>query len=105
LDYCRLHHIQVQAYSPLRGNLINPPSDATQDVKRAAQLLADLATQKHTNPSAVALAWLLHHPANIVPVIGATNLEHVVENCEGDRVILTNDEWYALLRSTASISA
>lgn len=102
LDYCRLHDINVQAYSPLRGNLLSPQLDATPQVKKAAQVLGDLATQKNTTPWVVALAWLLRHPAGIVPVIGTTNPKHVIENCAADAIILSREEWYTLLFSAAS---
>jgi predicted oxidoreductase len=71
LDYCRLNDVQVQAYQPVGGvinkyNLLNPPADASPQVKAASQLLLEMAKQKNTSPVALALAWLLHHPANIL---------------------------------------
>ena len=110
LDYCRVHDIQVQAYSPLRAanigkppNLLNPAADAPAEVRKAAQALQEVANAHGTTPSAVMLAWLLHHPAGIVPVIGATKVAHVIDNCAADRVELTRAEWYTLLRSAAQI--
>jgi predicted oxidoreductase len=110
LDYCRVHDIQVQAYSPLRAgniskppNLLSPADDATAEVKKAAQALQDVANSHGTTPSAVMLAWLLHHPAQIVPIIGATRPEHVIDNCTADRVELSRAEWYSLLRAAAQI--
>jgi len=100
LDYCRLRSIQVQAYSPLRGDLLNQTSSDQPEVRQARQLLADLAKEKDTNPSAIALAWIMHHPAGIVPVIGSSKAEHVTENCAAERVTLTRQEWYDLLRAT-----
>jgi len=49
------------------------------------------------------LAWLLHHPARIAPIIGATKVEHVIDNCAADRVELSRTEWYSLLRTVAEI--
>lgn len=103
LDYCRANNIQVQAYSPLRGHLLNPPPDAPPEARRASRLLAELAAQKNTNSSAIALAWLLHHPAAIVPIVGSTNPEHLIDNCAADRVCLTRQEWYDLLISTLKL--
>ena len=110
LDYCRLQEIQVQAYSPLRAanigkppNLLNPPPDASPEVRKAADALGDVARSHDTSPAAVMLAWLLHHPAGIVPIIGATKVEHVMDNCAGDRVQLSRAEWYTLLRAAAPI--
>jgi predicted oxidoreductase len=110
LDYCRLQDIQVQAYSPLRGanigkppNLLNPPADASPQLRKAADTLQEVARSHATSPAAIMLAWLLHHPAGIVPIIGATKVEHVIDNCAADRVQLSRAEWYALLRAAAQI--
>jgi len=110
LDYCRLQDIQVQAYSPLKGanvgkppNLLTPAADAPPEVRRAADALQQVARSHGASPAAIMLAWLLQHPAGIVPVIGATKLEHVVDNCAADRIELSRAEWYSLLRTTAAI--
>lgn len=110
LDYCQLQDIQVQAYSPLKGanvgkppNLLGAPADAPAEVRKAAEALQEVARGHGTSPAAIMLAWLLHHPAGIVPIIGATKVEHVVDNCAADRVELTRAEWYSLLRTTARI--
>jgi len=110
LDYCRLQDIQVQAYSPLKSasvgkppNLLNAAADAPAEVRKAADALADVARSHDTSPAAIMLAWLLHHPAGIVPIIGATKVEHVIDNCAADRVQLSREEWYSLLRTTAQI--
>jgi predicted oxidoreductase len=112
LDYCRVENMQVQAYSPLRAanigkppNLLSPPADATPAVRKAAEALQEVARAHDTSPAAIMLAWLLHHPAGIVPVIGATKVEHVVDNCAADRIELSRTEWYSLLRAAAEIEA
>jgi len=61
-------------------------------------VLADLAGKNNATPHAVALAWLLRHPARIVPIIGASNPEHLIANCAADRIVLSREEWYALFR-------
>jgi predicted oxidoreductase len=95
--------MQIQAYAPLRGGLLNPPGTATLELKEAANALVDLAKGRGAQPSSIALAWLLRHPAGIVPIIGSTNPDHIAENCLADRLTLTRDEWYSLLRSVARI--
>lgn len=103
VDYCRLRDIQVQAHSPLRGGLLKPPNDASPKLKDLAQRLVDLAAQKNTNPSAIALAWLLFHPARIVTIIGSSKPQYIVENCAADRVEISHDEWHTLFRLAADI--
>jgi len=103
LDYCRRCGIQVQAYGPTPQVLLNPPADATPEVKHAAQVLADLAAKKQVTAAAVGLAWLLRHPAQIVPIIGASNLQHIAEDCAAMQIQLSHEEWYDLLIATSSI--
>jgi predicted oxidoreductase len=102
IDYCRLHQIQIQAYSPVRG-ILKLPADATPQAKNTARVLAELATKKSNTPSAVALAWLLHHPAGIAPIIGSTKPEHVAENCRADDLTLSREEWYSLFTSATAM--
>jgi len=99
IDYCRKQSIQLQAYSPLRGVLLDPSRESSAELQQAARLLADMATKQASNASAIALAWLMHHPASIIPIIGSTQPDHIIENCAADRVTLTNYEWYTLLIS------
>ena len=111
VDYCNLHDIQVEAYSPLMGevdprrNLLRPPADAPPEVKKAAQVLVDMAKEKNVSPSAIALAWLLRHPAHIIPVVGSINAEHIKQNCAAVDVTLTREEWTRLLAASVSIQS
>jgi len=106
VDYSRLNDMQVQAYSPLKGKsfagkteLLGPPTEASPELKEAASKLHELATKKGTTPAAVALAWLLRHPGRILPIIGATRTEHILESCAADRIELSEEEWYALFEA------
>jgi predicted oxidoreductase len=98
LDYCRANDILIQAWAPVaNGRLFNPPEDASTHLKRAAGLIAHMAQMKNTTPEAVALAWLLRHPAPIQPILGTTNPNRVAACCLADDIELTREEWYALL--------
>lgn len=98
LDYCRRKKILVQAWAPLAGGrLIDPPPGAPDSVRAAAALVAAMAAEKGTSPEAVALAWLLRHPAPLQPVIGTARPGRIAAACAADRVELTREEWYALL--------
>ena len=98
LDYCRLNDILIQAWSPVAGGqLIDPKPDASERVRAAAQRVAELAAAHNTSREAIALAWLLRHPAGIQPIIGTTNVDRLLASCQADSVSLTREEWYSLL--------
>lgn len=102
MDYCRLNRIQIQAYSPLRW-LMDVTANAAPEQRQTVQLLTDLAHQKDVAPSAIALAWLLRHPAGVVPIVGSINPQRIAESCAADRVVLSRDEWYTLFAAAAKL--
>ncbi len=98
LEYCRQHNITIQAWGPLKSGAVitgvdDPRSQAAHDV---AQLIAELAQAKGASKEAIAIAWLLRHPAKIQPIIGTTKPGRIKAACEADQVELTRDEWYRL---------
>ncbi len=100
LDYCRLHNILVQAWSPVaQGKLIDPPRGSTAQVRAAARAVAKLAAARHTSREAIALAWILRHPAGIQPIVGTSRPERLRLSVEADQVELTREEWYSLLEA------
>ncbi len=105
LDYCQLHDIQVQAWSPLRGTLFEAAADAAPRLNHTARALAAIAKDRNTTPAAIALAWLLQHPARIVPVLGASNPAHIADNCAADGIVLSRQEWYSLFACAADIES
>jgi predicted oxidoreductase len=105
LDYCRLHDIFVQAWSPVAGGrLIEPSESAEALVRAAAAAVAALAEAKGTSREAIALAWLLRHPAGIQPILGTTNADHLRASCQADGISLSREEWYTLLRAARGAS-
>lgn len=97
LDYCRLHDIFIQAWSPVAGGrLFNPSAAAAPNIRAAGELVATLAEAKRTSEEAIVLAWILRHPAGIQPIIGTTQSLRVQRSCQADTVTLSREEWYAL---------
>jgi predicted oxidoreductase len=100
LDYCRLHNILIQAWSPVAGGrLIDPRPDSTPQARAAAAAVASLAGAKHTSREAIALGWILRHPAGIQPVVGTSKPDRLRLSVEADQVEMTREEWYALLEA------
>ena len=98
LDYCRVEDIMIQAWSPVAGGQIFAPKDDAPDtVKATAGLIAKLAEKHQTTKAAIALAWLLHHPAGIQPILGTMNVKRIPESVLADDVTLSRVEWYSLL--------
>jgi predicted oxidoreductase len=98
LDYCRLNDIMIQAWSPVaQGAIFNPPDNAPENVKQTAAEIVKLAQKYNTNPTAIALAWILRHPAKIQPIIGTMKVERIAESAAADNLELSREDWFGLL--------
>ena len=98
LDYCREHHILVQAYSVMgKGTRLVPGVDADAADRATADLITRLAHRHVVSREAIVVAWILRHPAGIQPVLGTRTPERLRACCEADGVSLSREEWYALL--------
>ena len=94
LDFCMAETIVPLAYSPLaRATLSQPESDdgREQDV---LDVLGELAHKHDATRTQIALAWLLTHPAGIIPIVGSNNPAHIYEAAQRNDLRLERDEWY-----------
>ena len=55
-----------------------------------------MADEKQVSREALALSWLLRHPAPIQPIVGSTKIDRVIAGCAAEHVSLTREEWYTL---------
>lgn len=103
LDQCLAGKITPLAWSPLaRGALVSPDRpelDRPDHASRTAlaETLSDIARSKETTCAVVALAWLLKHPARIVPIIGTVQPERIAEAAAAADQVLDREDWYRLL--------
>ncbi len=96
LDQCLAESITPLAWSPLaQGRLLAAPTDARTATLHA--LLDSLSAKYSTDRPTLALAWLLCHPAAILPIIGTTNPARIREATRACDILLARTDWYALL--------
>jgi predicted oxidoreductase len=104
LEYCRLHDITIQAWSPFQHGFFEGPFIG--DLERFPKLneVLDALAEKYgvTNTS-IATAWITRHPANIQVVLGTTNPERLSDGCKGSDIKLTREEWYQIYKAAGNI--
>ncbi|MHA7861451.1 aldo/keto reductase [Tessaracoccus sp. Y36] len=99
LDYCRLHDITVQAWSPFQAAFFNGVFLGNADYPELNAVIDRLAAKYGVAPEGIATAWITRHPANIQVVLGTTTPERVTKAAAGADVELTRPEWYELFRA------
>lgn len=99
LEYCRLHNIALQAWSPMQYGFFDGVFVGNEKFPEVNQVLNVLAEKYNCTPAAIAIAWILRHPAFTQVVTGTTSPEHMREMCQAADIDLTREEWYNLYLS------
>ncbi len=100
LNYSRLHNITLQAWSPLVKGFFEDSILNAEAYPVLNEKLSQLAEKYNCTPSAVALAWILRHPAKMQVITGTTDAERMGQICTCADIELTRQEWYELYLST-----
>ena len=102
LDQCLAEGLVPMAWSPLAGGKLAGPAVADMNNHQNAHRLKLhdtielVARERGVTKLQVSLAWLLKHPAGIVPIVGSTQPERIQEAAHADDLELTREEWYRL---------
>jgi predicted oxidoreductase len=103
LDQCQAMNLTPLAWSPLAGGLIGDgasdllPSQKTYQPAAVNAVLDEIAAMRSASRTTVALAWLLKHPAKIIPIVGSAQPERIRAAAAAATLELTREEWYRLL--------
>jgi predicted oxidoreductase len=105
IDQCMTEGITPMAWSPLGGGRLvtNTPVEINDPLyARRAKLRETIdliAREREATRGVVVLAFLLKHPAGIIPIVGTTNQTTIRECAKAVDLTLTRDEWYRLLEA------
>ena len=81
----------VMAWSPLAGGRLLAQADS-----RLRERLAEIGAAHGADWSAVAVAWLLRHPARILPVLGTNSLARIASISDALKVQIDRMTWFEL---------
>ncbi len=109
LDQCLEMSITPLAYSPLGGGWLSGrrdvPADAPPMIARTLAALREMApAYNDATPGQLALAWLLAHPAKIIPLVGSNSPEHIQEAADAATITLSRTDWYKLWTAARGIA-
>jgi predicted oxidoreductase len=103
LDQCQEKQVTPLAWSPLGAGLLGAggvkllPGQMHYNPTAVLAVVDRLAQERGVSREHIALAWLLKHPAKIVPIIGSTRPERIKLLAAAAGLELTREEWYQLV--------
>nr|WP_315170428.1 aldo/keto reductase [uncultured Flavobacterium sp.] len=92
LDYMQLHQIRPLSWNPL-GSVFRQENMQT---FRLRKLLATLVSKYEIGADTILLAWILKHPAHIVPIAGTVNVARIQSLMKATELQLSQEDWFAI---------
>lgn len=92
-DLAFLHErgLAPMAWSPLAGGRLFAPQHAALRARLAA-----IGASFGVDETAVAIAWLLRHPARILPVLGTNRLDRIARMSDALKLAMDRETWFEL---------
>jgi predicted oxidoreductase len=98
LDHMQRNNIIPMAWSPM-GSVFKKEDTQTQRIKK----LATIFSEKHDVPvDVILLAWILKHPANILPVCGTADKSRIANLIKATTVDIELQDWFALWEESSA---
>jgi predicted oxidoreductase len=88
--YLQERNVPIMAWSPLGGGALMTGTGPVQDA------LQSVADAHGVDTGAVAVAWLLAHPAQIMPVMGTNNISRINSLSDALKVKMDRQTWYEI---------
>ena len=88
------HAVSPMAWSPLAGGALFDPSRA--ELEDLRKCLSRIADDHDVELASVATAWLMAHPAKIMPILGTNNLDRIRRLSEASKVTMDRQTWFEI---------
>lgn len=92
LDHMQLKKIKPMCWSPL-GSMFKNDTEQTQRLKK---LTAQLAVKYDVPVDVVLIAWIMKHPAGILPVVGTTDPTRIAHLMKATTLEMELQDWFML---------
>jgi len=102
LDYCQLNSVRIQAWSPLQFGFFEGNFLGHAKYPELNHALNNMAQIYGSQAGAVAIAWILRHPAGMHVVLGTTNAQRLQALGQATQIRLSREHWYQLYRAAGN---
>jgi len=103
LDFCRLHDITIQPWSPFQYGFFEGVFLASEKYPELNAVIDRIAAKYEVSNTTIAIAWLLRHPAKMQPVTGTMNAKRLLDCAKASEIELSREEWYEIFRMAGNV--
>lgn len=91
-DYMQVHGIRPMSWNPL-GTVFR---EDTEQTRRLKKVLAELVEKYGVGSDTILLAWILQHPAKVIPVAGTVNIARIQQFMKAVELKMDKQDWFAI---------
>jgi predicted oxidoreductase len=102
LDYSRLNNMTIQAWSPFRYGHFEGFFIDNEEMPEINAKLQEIGDRYGVTKSAMAIAWILRHPANLQAIVGTMTPERLTNIAKASDIEITREEWYEIYRAAGN---
>ncbi|MEK3900944.1 aldo/keto reductase [Paenibacillus sp. FSL R7-0179] len=103
LEYSRLHDMTIQPWSPFQYGFFEGVFLGNEKFPKVNEVINRIAGDKGVADTAIAIAWLLRHPAKMQPIVGTTNTARLLDIAKASDITLSREEWYEIYRAAGNV--
>ena len=96
VDYCRLHGMTIQAWSPYQYGFFEGVYLGSEKFPELNKVIGEIGEKYGIEDVAVVAAWILRHPANMQMITGTMKEKRLAAIAKGADVTITREEWYKI---------
>lgn len=96
LDYCRLHEITIQTWSPFQYGFFEGVFLGNEKFPELNKVIDEIAEKYAVTNTTIAAAWILRHPAKMQLIAGTMNEKRLEDICAAADMTLSREEWYRI---------
>lgn len=99
LNYSRLNDITIQPWSPFQYGFFEGVFLGNEKFPALNEKIDALAKKYSVSPEAIAIAWILRHPARMQPIVGTMKPERLKAIAAASGVDMAREDWYEIYRA------
>ena len=92
LDYMQTNGIRPLSWNPL-GTVFR---EDTKQTRRLKKLFSTLLEKYHLGADTLLLAWILKHPASVIPIAGTVNVARIQSLSKAVELEMDKEDWFAI---------
>lgn len=102
LEYAQLNKQTVQTWSPFFSGFFEEIFIDSKNFKELNIVLDEMAAKYKVAKEAIAVAWILRHPASLQVLVGSMTPERIKKISAASEITLSHNDWYNLYKAAGN---